>query len=65
MWKRFYVTCPAGIKMPVQIKKRGRPKGNNLTVVGLPCKKRKKNTVCSFSRLHTSEKKNGMYLCSP
>lgn len=49
------------LKMPPAIKKRGRPKGNELTVVGLPAKKRRKNcrAPCPFPKMHTSEKERG------
>jgi len=45
--------------MPVQIKKRGRPKGNNLD-----CLARKERKIL-FVPLVACGKKNGMYLCSP
>ena len=52
--------------MPPAINKRGRPKGHEVTVIGLPAKKRKKNTsepykprLQPFIRLHTSIKDKG------
>lgn len=44
------------IKMPIAIKKRGRPKGQDLTVIGLP-KKKKRNTV-AFAKQSHHEKQN-------
>ena len=51
----------AGLKVPPAVKKRGRPKGHNLTTVGLPAKKAKKDSGAplTFIRLHTSEKVKG------
>ena len=48
-----------GLKVPPPIKKRGRPKGCNLTTIGLPAKKVKTGVTkkpCSFAMLHTSDK---------
>ena len=49
-----------GIKIPPPIKKRGQPKGHNLTAIGLPSKKRK---GCKhprpFAQLQSSEKIKG------
>ncbi|KAB0791225.1 hypothetical protein PPYR_03025 [Photinus pyralis] len=44
------------IKMPVAIKKRGRPKGQDLTVIGLP--KRRKRKPLSFSKKSYQEKQD-------
>ena len=46
----------AGIKVPPRIKKRGRPKGHELTTIGLPAKKAKGGKLCAFTKLHTSDK---------
>ena len=48
-------TC---LKVPPAVKKRDRPKGHNLTTVGLSAKKRQNNSGSpwTFSQLHTSEK---------
>ena len=51
-----------GLKVPPPVKKRGRPKGSDLTTIDLPTKRSKrksKSKPCSFSHLHTSEKENG------
>ena len=50
-----------GLKVPSPIKRRGRPKGSDLTTVGLPVKRNKRGNLhsrkpVSFSRLHTTEK---------
>lgn len=55
------------ITIPPIIKKRGRPKGQDLTVIGLPRKKSKSNTddkpkLQPFIKLHTSVKERGEYL---
>ena len=52
----------AGIKVPPPVKRRGRPRGHGLTTIGLPAKRaRKEGTkkLCSFSKLHVSEKERG------
>ena len=54
----------AGLNLPPPVKQRGRPKGHDLTVVGLPAKRARKgktNKPCSFSKLHVSEKERGRY----
>lgn len=51
-----------GLKVPPPVKKRGRPKGSDLTTIDLPTKRSKrksKSKPCSFSHLHTSEKEKG------
>ena len=53
------------IKMPPIIRKQGRPKGHEVTVIGLPAKKKtKKNPTVTrlqpFIELHTSIKEKGM-----
>ena len=61
--------------MPPTVQKRGRPKGHEVTVIGLPAKKQKKSTTESskpklqpFIKLHTSVKEKGiiyvdLFLC--
>ena len=56
-----------GITMPPIIQKQGRPKGHEVTVIGLPAKKQKKSTSESskaklqpFIKLHTSIKEKGI-----
>ena len=51
-----------GIKVVPIVKRRGRPRGHDLTAIGLPAKKAKKKAdkkPCTFSRLHTSRKEEG------
>ena len=47
------------------VKKRGRPKGHELTTIGLPAKKAKKDAKkpISFSKMHTSKKEEGNPTC--
>lgn len=52
------------ISMPPILKKRGRPKGHELTVVGLPAKRLKrgvKEKVKPFVKLHSTIKEKGMF----
>ncbi len=54
--------------MPPIMRKRGRPKGHEVTVIGLPAKKSKtkqastdhKEKVIPFIKLHTSVRERGM-----
>jgi hypothetical protein len=47
--------------MPPVVKMRGRPKGHNLTTIGLPAKKGKEhNKPQPFISLHTSQKERGV-----
>ncbi len=47
--------------MPPILRRRGRPKGHELTVIGLPMKKKKKESkLLPFIKLHTSIKEKGM-----
>lgn len=41
------------------MKRRGRPKGSDITVIGLPAKKKKSNKPVPFMRRHSSEKQKG------
>ena len=56
----------AGIVMPPIMRKRGRPKGHEVTVIGLPAKKSKgtsklnREKVVPFIKLHSSVKERGM-----
>ena len=46
-----------GIKLPPAVRKRGRPKGQEATVIGLPQKGHTlRNKPKPFCKLHTSEK---------
>ena len=46
----------AGIKVSPRIKKRGRPKGHELTTIRLAAKKAKGGKLRAFTKLHTSDK---------
>ena len=52
----LWCSSGAGIKVPPRIKKRGHPKGHELTTIGLPAKKAKGGKLCAFTKLHTSDK---------
>ena len=60
-----HVYLRIGLKVPPAMKKRGRPKGHELTTIGLPAKKSRKDTggPCAFSRMDTSEKVKGSWVC--
>ena len=57
--------------MPSIMRKRGRPKGHEVTVIGLPAKRSKGKQTCSdqkervvaFIKLHSSVKERGSYFC--
>ena len=49
----------AGIKLPPRMRKRGRPKGAALTVIGLPKKKGKMFKPQEFRRRSPREKEKG------
>ena len=54
-----------GIKAPAIVKRRSRPRGHELTTIGLPAKKAKKESAkkpCSFSKMHSSKKEEGRSL---
>lgn len=55
------ISYATDIVMPPTIKKRGRPKGHEVTVIGLPAKKTKTATKLQpFIKLHTSIKEKGL-----
>lgn len=60
------ITIIIGISIPPIIRKRGRPKGHEVTAIGLPKKKMKasdkagKDKLQPFIRLHTSVKEKGI-----
>ena len=56
-----FIHIGTGIKVPPRIKKRGRPKGHELTTIGLPAKKAKIGKLCAFTKLHTSDKEKRKY----
>ena len=49
-----------GIILPPKLKKRGRPKGAEKTVIGLPTKKRKVKSVIPFLKKLPVEKEKGI-----
>ena len=60
----MHVPKPLGIKVAPIVKRRGRPRGHELTTIGLPAKKAKKDVdkkPCSFSSLHISRKEEGEF----
>jgi len=61
-YAEFYI-CVV-IKMPPHLKRGGRPKGHDLTVVGLPRKKRCRDRKGppAFAQRYPSEKKKSMFL---
>ena len=50
------------IRLPNKIKKRGRPKGGDLTVVGLPKKKKAFNKPVAFLKMHPKDQERGNYI---
>ena len=52
----------SGVKLPLAIKVKGRPKGHNLTTIGLPAKRSKNSSKPQpFILMHTSVKEEGSY----
>ena len=56
--------CYLGIKVAPIVKKRGRPRGYDLTTIGLPAKKTKRAAMSmtkpsTFSRLDVAKKEEG------
>ena len=64
------VICPAcmftlclgleNVKLPPKMKKRGRPKGAEKTIIGLPCKKKKTDKPTPFLKKQPIDKERGM-----
>ena len=56
------ISYATDIVMPPTIKKRGHPKGYEVTVIGLPAKKTKTATKLQpFIKLHTTIKEKGLH----
>ena len=56
------------VKLPPKMKKRGRPKGAETTVIGLPRRKKKKATTekpTAFLKKQPVEKERGTYVYIP
>ena len=51
------------VQLPSAMKKRGRPKGGDLTVVGLPKKKKAFNKPVAFLKMHHRDQERGIMLC--
>ena len=51
----------SNLKLPPKQKKHGRPKGSELTVIGLPKKKRKDAGPVAFIRKHPKEKERSKF----
>ena len=47
------------IQLPSKINKRGRPKGGDLTIIGLPKKKKDSNKPVAFLKLHPKDQEKG------
>ena len=47
------------IQLPSKVKKRGRPKGGDLTVIGLPKKKKVSSKPVAFLKLHPKDQERG------
>jgi len=62
------VYCPpldaemSDIRLPGRIPKRGRPKGSDLTVIGLPKKKKLAEGPVAFLRQHLKDQEKGMFI---
>ena len=62
--KCSYTCIYLDIVMPPKMRKRGRPKGNETTVIGLPNKRSKtKGKLQPFIKLHVSVKEKSKFYC--
>ena len=61
-WHSFSKSDISNLKLPPKSKKRGRPKGSELTAIGLPKKKRKEGGPTAFIRKHPKEKEQGVFV---
>lgn len=50
----------SNIKLPPKVKKRGRPKGSELTVIGLPKKRKTQGKPVAFIKKHSKQKEQSM-----
>ena len=53
--------CVSQIKLPAKIQKRGRPKGSEVTVVGLPKRKKSKNKPTALKKKHPKDQEKSKY----
>jgi len=60
-WHCFSKSDISNLKLPPKSKIRGRPKGSELTAIGLP-KKRKEGGPTAFIRKHPKEKEQGVFV---
>ena len=56
----FWIVDNSNLKLPPKQKKRGRPKGSELTVIGLPKKKHRDDGPVALIKKHPKEKKRGI-----
>ena len=62
------IVCPctaatiSNVKLPGKIPKRGRPKGSELTVIGIPKRKKIADGPVGFLKQHPKDQERGIYL---
>ena len=61
-WNFLFYVGLENVKLPPKMKKRGRPKGAETTVIGLPRKKKKTDKPTPFLKKLPNDKEKGMYL---
>ena len=55
-------TTISSVRLPGKIPKRGRPKGSELTVIGIPKKKKLAGGPVAFLKQHPKDQERGIYL---
>ena len=60
----YVATTVSSVRLPGKIPKRGRPKGSELTVIGIPKKKKVADRPVAFLKQHLKDQERGIYYYS-